>query len=521
MMTTTPQPSVGTQPKRQVIRYKAEKTLSKLHHDLKSFVRLVRGPIGSGKSVGCIQEVLKNAHEQAPAPDGIRYSRWAIIRNTYPELKTTTIKTWQDWVPEAVAPIKWSSPITCLLDKPLPDGTRVHMEVLFLALDKPEDTKKLLSLELTGVFINEAREIPKEVVDTATSRVGRYPPKRWGGPTRSCIVMDTNAPSDDHWWAELESNPPEGWTFYTQPGGLKKMEYDDGRVEYIPNPNAENINNLPSGYKYYLQMLGGKTAEWIKVYVLNEFGTIMQGKPVYGESWNSALHVAKQQIPIDPNYPVLLSWDFGLTPACIISQVVDGQWRVLHELCATDMGLRKFGMNTVLPWLRENLNIDGRRVEIGLSACDPAGVIRSDADEKTCMQVLNGPFIPPHMDPYNESGLGIPTVTSPSNALESRIDAVLYFLTRLTDKGQPAFIVNPNCKMLIAGFNGGYRFRKLNVSGDERHDTKPEKNKYSHPHDALQYGPQTYLFNAGIEYRQSASNTHYHERDTRNSVTGY
>ena len=37
----------------------------------------------------------------------------------------------------------------------------LDLEVIFLALDRPEDVKKLLSLELTGIWINEAREIPK------------------------------------------------------------------------------------------------------------------------------------------------------------------------------------------------------------------------------------------------------------------------------------------------------------------------------------------------------------------------
>ena len=45
-------------------------------------------------------------------------------------------------------------------------------------MDRPEDVKKLLSLELTGIWINEAREIPKSIVDACTMRVGRYPSMR-------------------------------------------------------------------------------------------------------------------------------------------------------------------------------------------------------------------------------------------------------------------------------------------------------------------------------------------------------
>ena len=42
------------------------------------------------------------------------------------------------------------------------------------------------------------------------------------------------------------------------------------------------------------------------------------------------------------------------------------------------------------------------------------------------------------------------------------------------------------CRNLIKGFEGGYQYRRLQVSG-ERFDDKPDKNHFSHIHDALQY----------------------------------
>ena len=58
-----------------------------------SFFRGLRGPVGSGKSVACCIEVIRRALLQKPSEDGKRKSRWAVIRNTNPQLKTTTIKT--------------------------------------------------------------------------------------------------------------------------------------------------------------------------------------------------------------------------------------------------------------------------------------------------------------------------------------------------------------------------------------------------------------------------------------------
>ena len=56
------------------------------------FFRGLRGPVGSGKSVACWIEIFRRALAQEPGPDGIRRTRMAIIRNTNPQLKTTTIK---------------------------------------------------------------------------------------------------------------------------------------------------------------------------------------------------------------------------------------------------------------------------------------------------------------------------------------------------------------------------------------------------------------------------------------------
>ena len=70
-------------------------------------------------------------------------------------------------------------------------------------MDRPEDVRKVLSLEYTGAFINEARELPKAVVDGITMRVGRYPSMKDGiGATWCGVVADTNAP--DEFCSELE-----------------------------------------------------------------------------------------------------------------------------------------------------------------------------------------------------------------------------------------------------------------------------------------------------------------------------
>jgi hypothetical protein len=350
--------------------------------------------------------------------------------------------------------------------KDIGDGTGLDLEVVFIAMETAQDTGKLRSLELTGAWINEASELPKEVFDMVTQRVGRYPAKRDGGPIHPCVIMDTNPPDDDHWWYKLaEEERPENWDFFDQPGGLLRVQEGDD-VHYIPNPDAENIFNLPGGYEYYLRMVAGKTDDWIKIFILGQYGTTADGKPVYPE-YNDRVHVAEHEIDANPMLPLYLGWDFGLTPACIIGQLTPrGQLVILEELVSEDMGIRQFATDVVKPVLMNKYS----RLKF-VSVGDPAGMNRSQTDERTCFQEL--------------LEAGIATEPANTNDFIPRRESVAFFLNRMAG-GEPGFVLSPNCRQLRKGFLGGYRYERLKVAG-ERYRDRPVKDKFSHPMDALQY----------------------------------
>jgi hypothetical protein len=447
------------------INYVAEPIVANFHAS-DAFVRGIMGPIGSGKSVGCTLEMFAKAVAQEPF-NGVRRTRWAAIRNTYPELKSTTIKTFEDWFPAEVCTINWAPPITGNLKIPLPDGTLVHMEVMFMALDKPNDVKKLLSLELTGAWLNEVREIPKQILEGATGRVARFPSKRNGGPTWSGIIMDTNPPDDDHWYYNLaEVEKPEGYDFFQQPPALLRLP--DGT--YVPNPEAENVRNQPIGYDYWLRQVPGKDQDWINVYIMGLYGSIFDGKPVYPE-YNDVLHCAKEDLEIYRGLPLYLGWDYGLTPACVAGQQSPhGQLRIVDEWCAEDMAIREFARDVVKPSLMNQY--PGMRI---ISVGDPAGKQRSQTEQTSCMQILQQE--------------GIPTASAPdaSNEVIARLDAVKYFMGQMNREGSCNFVLSPKCNTLRRGFNGGYKYERVQIVGEERYKDIPAKNKFSHPHDALQY----------------------------------
>jgi len=447
-----------------VIKYQPPGPNAAAFHQSDSFVRGLMGPVGSGKSSSCCVEIVARAIRQRASPDGIRRSRWLIIRNTYPELKSTTIKTWETWFPSNVAPIKWDTPITSTMKiNNIGDGTGMELEVLFMALDRPTETGKLRSLELTGAWINEASEIPKEIFDMVTQRVGRFPSKLLGGPSWTGIILDTNPCDDDHWYYKLaEEERPEQWEFFRQPGGL----YKEGE-DYKPNPDAENILNLPDGHNYYIRQLPSKDDDWINVFLLGNYGSTRDGKPVYPE-FNDKVHTLDKNVEAERGLPLVLGWDFGLTPACVIMQVTArGKIIILDELVSEDMGIRQFANEVVKPHLVTKY--------VGFqwfSAGDPAGNIRAQTDERTCLQEL--------------LEAGIATEPAPTNDFIPRREAVAFFLTRMAD-GQPAFALNPRCTWLRKGFLGRYKYERLKTSGPARYKDRPVKDMTSHIQDALQY----------------------------------
>ena len=473
------------------LAYKPDGETLKAFMKSNDFFRGIRGPVGSGKSVACCIEVFRRALAQEPGPDGVKRTRMAIIRNTNPQLRTTTIKTWLDWFPEETwGKFQWSVPYTHHMKR-----GNIDCEVIFLALDRPEDIRRLLSLELTMVWVNEARELSKGIIDACTMRVGRFPSRKDGGPTWYGVICDTNAPEEDHWWPIMAGDVPlpdhigreealmltrpDNWSFYVQPSGMSELRDKDNAVTgYEPNNNAENCNNLTP--EYYPNIIKGKTRSWIDVYVMNRLGSVEEGRPVYGE-FNEAVHIAKQPITIEPQSQIVIGLDFGLTPAAAFCmRLPRGRWAIVHELVCQDMGALRFA-----EMLRQEIAMKFSHCDITIYG-DPAGDMRAQTDESTPFQILRG--------------AGVTASPAPSNDVALRLESVTACLSRMTE-GLPGLLVDPSCAMIKKGFLGGYHYRRLSVSGAERYDEKPSKNRYSHVHDALQYA----LLGAG-EGRRLISN---------------
>lgn len=428
-----------------------------------SRVTMIMGPLGSAKTATACQKVFRFMCNQEPNAEGIRPSRFYAVRNTYPDLETTTIKDWLELYGD-LGVMKHGHPPIHTLDFELEDGTTVNSEVVFLALDRADAIKKLRGSQVTGFWLNETKELIRGVVDMADLRHGRYPSMASGGvkPTWHGMIGDYNAPDEDHYlYTMAEEDRPEGWKFYRQPGGLMKS----GEEDWVENPLAENLGNLPDNY--YMAGKAAKKPDWVKVNLANEYGFVMDGKPIYPEFVDS-LHVAKEPLQPLPGRVIYIGIDFGLTPAAIFGQVdVMGRWRWIHELVTEDMGAKRFGRLLAAEIKRE---YPGFTFDIW---GDPAGDDRSQADDEvTPFKILRS--------------VGIKARPAGNNDPVIRREAVAEPLTRLID-GKPGLIICPTMKVTRKGMAGGYCYKRLQVAGDDRFHNKPDKNKFSHPCEAGQY----------------------------------
>lgn len=388
---------------------------------------------------------------------GVRRVRGAAVRATYPELKSTTIKTFCEWLP--FLQMRWDAPISARGRLQLGDGTILDLEVMFIALDRPEETGKLRSLELTWAFMNEASEQALEVFEMLTQRVRRYPPMKYGGPTWTGVFMDTNAPDTDHWYYKLaEVDTPRGYEFFKQPPGMLQ----DGEGWKV-NPLGENLQNLAPGY--YDAMAQGKRREWVKVFLGNEYGTFVDGKPVYPE-YTDDVHTSKKPLGVLERLPIVVGLDYGRTPAAAFAQITPrGQFKLIDELYGYDIGVGAFAEDILKPHIA--LHYPKREI---IFVGDPAGMAK-ESDERSAFDVL--------------ADHGVVAVPAHTNRLLGRLEAVRHYLGRMVD-GQPALIVDQKCERIRKGFLGKYHYKRVQV-GFERYKKIPEKDDYSHVHDAVQY----------------------------------
>lgn len=473
-----------------------------------AFVRGLMGPFGSAKSSTCVAEIVQRSQRQRRGPDGLRHTRWGIVRNTYGQLRETTIKTVFQWLP----PQYYGRYVESKHTYTIKAFEGCDIELQFLALDRPDDIDKLLSLELTGGWINEAREVPWSIVEGMQGRVGRWPAKRDGGPSWHGIIMDSNPPdTDSKWYRYFEERVwLKDFNRMREAGDIPRDMRPEQFVAIFKQPsgladNAENLSNLPGGRRYYANLAAGKSPEWIKVYVHGEYGFVAEGKLVYPE-YSDQIHCK----PVDPIEGITIerTWDWGLTPACIFSQMLpDGRWLVFDEMVSDNMSVDQFS-DEVLEHCARAFRGRASFDDIG----DPAGEARAETDKRSVFDILHAKDIDIRGAMTQDPTLRQESVRKPLRTLIN---------------GEPQFILHPRCRVTRKGFLGGYHRRRMQMGGPERYSDKPEKNEASHPHDCVQYRALEHFAPALVAKPRDpdddffADRSDYGDDRSRDESTGY
>lgn len=397
---------------------------------------------------------------------------------TYPELESSTLKDWLETYPEGVfGTLKRSKPMT--FDFQIDD---VRAEVIFIALDVPDDIRKMRSTQFTGAYINELQFVHKAIFDELHSRAGRYPRVIDGGPSWSGVIADMNAPPPDHWIPLMRGEVPlpetmsadearayqwpKGWKFLKQPAGLIEEFGARGEVVgYRINPACENQKWMQNTY---LKIAEGKSKVWIDSNIMNRVAVAVDGQPVWS-SYKREVHDATEEIRPFDGEGLIVGLDFGMQPAAAVMQQVRGYWTVLAEVVGKDEYAKDFA-----PRLKRFLATKfPHHFNEGMISFygDPAGDYAASAADRTPFEI------------FKAHGMMVRKAVDKDSAV-MRHEAINDLFSQIRD-GIPVIRINPDCRMIRAGAQGGYYFKRL--PGTSSLKNEPEKNSYSHPCEAVEY----------------------------------
>ena len=429
-----------------VLRYQAPPTISRFMLD-NHMVRLLLGPYGSGKTTGCIMELAKRMLEEYPDATGVRRTRFVIVRNTAQQLRQTILEDIRKWL-QPVMQYKVTDS-TVVFDFVHPTQGRIHSEWMLIPLDKPEDQQRLLSLNITGGWVSEYREIPISVVEALLGRVGRFLPLGVAKNAWCGIIGESNPPDEDsEWYIKMEVDRPANWAVFKQPGGME--------------PDAENRDVLRENY--YEDLIESNTEDWVDVHVHAKYGKSLAGQAVFRTSFKPDVHVTYGGLIPNSLKPIMIAQDFGRTPAALFCQVdAIGRLLIFREAVSNGMGIEQFATTLLRPLLLQHYTA-AKSFIIG----DPAGRQKSQVGEESPFEALKR--------------LGFRAYPAPTNDLDPRIRAAEQVMLRRDG----VLIDGNNCPLLVQALKSYYRYKRSKQTGEL--DDKPEKtHPWSDLGDCFQY----------------------------------
>ena len=318
-----------------ILRYRPNSEWQRAFHTNGAKHRLQVGPFGCGKTYASIWEMylVVRGDVQCLCSDGVIRARILAVRNTYPQLRATTIKTFHRVFPVGKCSVWNEGRKEALIDIAVPGEPRVMIEVLFRALDRPEDYSSLLSAEYTHVFFNELSEIEEEIYNFAVGRLGRYPDRTYLGEGKALPIgrawSDTNPTDYDHW---------------IYPRWVGRPAKNHALIHYPPADRPEGaVNQENVSADYYGDQMAGNSEEWKNRYLRGKFGALKKPGAIF-TSFAESLHCISGDDLDDPARDKWAGVDYGMTPVVVFwDKDAAGRWIAVGEVGGARMTLAEFG----------------------------------------------------------------------------------------------------------------------------------------------------------------------------------
>ncbi len=466
----------------------------------RGFITGIIGPVGSGKTMAALQKGLRVAALQKPVAraDGVlvRKARIGVIRESYPSLQSTTLKSWFRIVPEAEGKFSWKAPYTHAFTKILRrEGNRRDGRVLeilecefeFRAIGDMSVEEACRGWEVNAVIIDEADLQPASLVPFLTGRVGRFSDLDPSLVVDPQIILSLNMPDiDNHIYHLLFDEASEVLGLTAEEAEILASTLGDRKLieKFVQpggrEPDAENLHNLPGGRGYYvLQVAANRsTPGYVERMVDNKPVPVQHGQPV-NAGFAYTAHV--QPCRWDPRRKLIVGVDQGLFAAAVaLQRDWDNSVRTLAEVVNTirdDKGkvtLLKVGPTAFAKRVKQMLTDrfpDIRPDQIRVVA-DPAAFAAKDREDNEHDWLL-----------AFQKELGLKVHRAKTNSAGLRNQAI--WTAQDTRDG---YRVDPSCRHLIKGHAGGYRYAKATLNtGEVKASPEIADTIYTHVCDAEQY----------------------------------
>lgn len=317
-------------------------TAAKVFHDTSRQID-VEGAVRSGKTTMCLVKVLASCQ----AHPGIH---WLIGRFSDGDTDRLLKPLWRAVCLRAGLRLSWNAEEG--YDE-LDNGSRVYITGL-KTQDQTSRYAKFRGLTLSGVYIDQAEELPHDVYQELVLRLSQS-----GYPHQ--ILLSPQTVGEDHWIAKE----------FPHDRALKP-----GRAYYALSTH-DNAHNLPANYIREMEDAHPPGTPIHSTLILGKRGATVVGDPVYGTpadgSRPGVFLRSRHELPCayDPRLRLEVGLDFGKHHPCVVMRQVSpvGQVRYLGGILGHDLHLDPFLTEVaryLALWFPDPIDLAW--------CCDPAGM---------------------------------------------------------------------------------------------------------------------------------------------------